>query len=251
MGIIEKYNKGVLYYQFESFNKVAYINHLFTSRIGWNNENIPDKISSIFNVPKSNIVNVRQVHGAEMTVIDLKVEDFKDLSKKESDGLITNIPNLILTTSHADCVPIYFLDKRKKVVGLAHGGWRGTYKNITGKMIDTMKNIYNSEPEDILVGIGPSIGPCCYEVSKDLGEQFNKRYSRFKNIVQEKNNKVFLDLWRINYLQAIDKGIKSGNITLSKTCTSCKIDKFYSYRKEKDIKNRMVAAISLDKRMII
>lgn len=251
MGIIEKYNKGVLYYQFELFNKVGYINHLFTSRIGWSNENILDKISIIFNVPKSNIVNVNQVHGTDIMVVNSKVEDFKELSEKERDGLITNIPNLILMTSHADCVPIYFLDQRNKVIGLAHGGWRGTYDNITGKMIDTMKKIYNSKSEDILVGIGPSIGPCCYEVSRDLGKQFIEKYDKFKNILQEKDGKIFLDLWKTNYLQAIDKGIKSENITLSKICTSCKVDKFYSYRKEKGTKNRMIAAISLDKRMII
>ncbi len=64
-------------------------------------------------------------------------------------------------------------------------------------MIDKMKNIYGSKAKDILVGIGPSIGPCCYEIGQDLGEKFIKRYGKFKNILQKKNNKVFLDLWKV------------------------------------------------------
>ena len=250
MGIIEKHKEGVLYYQLELFNNVGYINHLFTSRIGWGNESISDKISSIFNVPKTNIVNVKQVHDTDIMVIDSKLEDFKELSKVEKDGLITNIPNIVLTTYHADCVPIYFLDQKKRIVGIAHGGWRGTYNNISGKMIDIMKRVYDSKPEDVLVGIGPSIGPCCYEVSRSLGEQFTKKYIGFKNILQKKDNKVFLDLWEINHLQVMYGGVPPENITLSEACTSCKIDKFYSYRKEKGTKYRMVAAISLDKKYL-
>ena len=144
MKLIEKYNEEVLYYQLELFNDVDYVNHLFTTRIGWNNENIFDKISSIFNIPKTNIINVNQVHGTEIMIVDSKIKDFGELSKKEGDGLITNVPDLVLVTSHADCVPIYFLDQRNRVVGLAHGGWRGTYNNISGKMIDKMKNIDGS-----------------------------------------------------------------------------------------------------------
>ncbi len=245
MGIIENYKDGTMYYQMEAFNDINFIKHLFTSRIGWSNDNIHDKISNIFNLPKINIVNLKQVHGTDIIIIDEKVGSLKEISKLEKDGLITNIPNIILTTYHADCVPIYFLDKEKKIVGLAHGGWRGTYNNISGKMVDLMMDTYNSKAKDILVGIGPSIGPCCYEVSMDLGEQFNSRYSRFKDILQYRNDSVYLDLWKMNYLQVKEKGVPQDNITLSETCTYCNEDKLYSYRKEKGTKNRMVAAISI------
>lgn len=245
MGIIEKNRDGILYYQFERFNRLNYIEHLFTSRIGWNNGNITDKLSEILNMPKSNQVNLKQVHGTNIILIDSDDEDFKELSKREGDGLITNIPDIILSTNHADCVPVYFIDQRKKVIGVAHGGWRGTYENISGKMIDRMKEVYSSESEDILVGIGPSIGPCCYEVGKDLGEQFKKRYPSFSSILIEKDNKAFLDLWKVNYLQVKDKGVREENIVVSKACTSCHVDKFHSYRREKGTKERLVAAIGL------
>lgn len=247
MEIIEKNKDGILYYQFERFNSLNFIAHLFTSRIGWNNENISKKISEILKVSKSNQVNLKQVHGTNIILIDSYDMDFKELSKLEGDGLITAIPNVILSTNHADCVPIYFIDQKNKVVGLAHGGWKGSYENISGKMIDRMEKEYNSNSRDILIGIGPSIGPCCYEVSEDLGKQFKERYPDFPNILIEKNNKIFLDLWKTNYLQAKDKGVRKENIIMSKACTSCNVDKFHSYRKERKTKERLVAAISLKK----
>ncbi len=69
-------------------------------------------------------------------------------------------------TYHADCVPIYFVDMKKKIIGLAHGGWRGSFDNISGKMVETFVRNFNTNPGDLLVTIGPSIGPCCYEISK-------------------------------------------------------------------------------------
>lgn len=245
VAIIENYKEDVLYYQIKLFNDIEFIKHLFTSRIGWCNENTLNKLSNIFNVPRENIIKVKQVHGTDIMVIDSNTKDLKKIINLEKDGLITNTFNIVLTTSHADCVPIYFVDKEKEIIGLAHGGWRGTYNNISGKMIDKMIEVYDSNVKDILVGIGPSIGPCCYEVSKDLAEKFAIRYSDFKDIFMYKNGNIHLDLWRTNYFQLKEKGILEHNIVIGKACTSCHIDKFYSYRKEKGTKNRMVAAIGM------
>ncbi|MCF6465180.1 peptidoglycan editing factor PgeF [Clostridium sp. Cult2] len=244
MTITEKYHNENLYYQFKKFNDIDNVNHLFTSRIGWNKENLQSNISDIFHISIDRIVSVNQVHGTNIKIVDSELINSKMALSLEVDGLITDIPNVVLTTYHADCVPIYFLDIAKKIIGIAHGGWRGTFDNISGKMIDTMKNKYDSNTKDILVGIGPSIGPCCYEVGKDLGEKFSERYNRFHDIII-RNGKIFLDLWKINYLQIEEKGIPKENIILSNICTSCEIDKFYSYRKEKGTNNRMVAAIGL------
>lgn len=245
MSIVKRYKDEILYFQLDKFKELDYIDHLFTSRIGWSNENIKKNISDIFNISETNIINVKQVHGTDIMAIDGEIKDFEKISNLEKDGLITNIPDIVLITYHADCVPIYFLDKKKKVIGMAHGGWKGTYNNISGKMIQTMKRIYGSQREDILVGIGPSIGSCCYEVGEDLGKQFTDRYRDFKNIVEKRDNKIYLNLWQINYLQLLEKGILKENIILSKTCTSCRVDEFYSYRKENGTKNRMAAAIGL------
>lgn len=247
MNVIELYKGDILYYEFNIFRDINFIKHIFTSRIGWNTENSLNNLSKIFSVPKTNIVNLKQVHGTHIKIINERKKDYSEFIGSEGDGLITNIPNIVLATYHADCVPIYFLDIEEKVIGLAHGGWRGSFGNISGKMVQTMVEEFDSKPENLLVAIGPSIGPCCYEVSKDLGYRFVKRYCNFNNVLRKEDNKTYLNLWRINYLQIRAEGVIDENIILSNICTSCNLDRFYSYRGEQGTNNRMIAAISLDK----
>lgn len=244
MNIIERYDKDMLYYEFEELKKFSFVNHLFSSKIGWNLENTMENISKIFNVKKSNILHLKQIHSNHIEIIDEKTFNGGKNIVKEGDGLITDLSNIVLMTYHADCVPIYFLDKEQRVVGLAHGGWRGSFDNISGNMAYAFIEKFNSKPQDILVAIGPSIGPCCYEISKELGDKFIEKYNDFQDILIKRDSSIYLDLWKLNYLQVKRVGILDKNIILSNTCTSCNIDKFYSYRKE-TTKDRMVAAISL------
>lgn len=243
MGIVEKIYNNTIYYQFEEFNNEG-VYHLFTSKVGWDKDEM-DKLAKLFNVSKTNIFGLAQVHGTDILVVDDDAIENRGKFFLEGDGLITQIPNLVLTTYHADCVPIYYYDYEKKVIGLVHAGWKGTYGNIGGKMIHLMISRYKSNVDRILVGIGPSIGPCCYEIGRDLAYQFVNKYDNYNHIVIERNNKVYLDLWRINYLQIRDMGVSGENIIISKTCTSCQNDRFYSYRREKGTRDRMIAAIGL------
>lgn len=243
----EKSKDNLVYFQFDKFANYEHIfDHFFSSRIGWDRdkEKMKEQISWLLNLPKKNIIDVKQVHGTEIIVVN-SYDMIYDKDVLEADGLVTDLPGIALITYHADCVPVYFVDISKKVVGLAHSGWKGTFNNITGKMLKTMKEQYDSNKEDILVGIGPAIGPCCYEVKDDLIQLFTERYSNYDNILRIDGNKAFLDLWKVNYLQILEEGIPEENIILANSCTSCNIDKFYSYRREKGIANRMIAAISL------
>jgi YfiH family protein len=243
----EKSKDNLVYFQFDKFANYEHIfDHFFSSRIGWDRdkEKMKEQISWLLNLPKKNIIDVKQVHGTEIIVVN-SYDMIYDKDVLEADGLVTDLPGIALITYHADCVPVYFVDITKKVVALAHSGWKGTFNNITGKMIKTMIEHYNSKKEDILIGIGPSIGPCCYEVKDDLIQMFTKRYPNYKDIIRINGDRTLLDLWRVNYLQIIDEGIPKENIIQSNVCTSCNTDKFYSYRKEKGIDKRMVAVISL------
>lgn len=243
--MIEKQKLGFLYYQFKEFMDIEFIKHLFTSRIGWDNKKIKKQLSLLLKVDEERILNVKQVHGTDILVVDSFNNTSSKYDEMEYDGLITHLHNILLMTYHADCVPIYFVDVKKKVIGIAHGGWRGTFNNISGKMIDKIKEVYNSKEMDILVAIGPSIGPCCYEISKDLSQLFNDKYKDFEDIIINKDDKVFLDLWKLNSFQLQERGIPKENIILSNICTSCNIDKFFSYRREKGIASRMIAGICL------
>jgi len=248
MTLVENNMGNLVYYQFKEFIDFEHVfSHLFSSRIGWDIDKIrmKEQICNIIGVPTKNIISVKQVHGTNIIIIDSNIKDYESISQSEADGLITNLPNVALITYHADCVPVYFIDISKKVIGLAHSGWKGTFNNITGKMIKTMRDRYNSNSEDIFIAIGPSIGPCCYEVKDDLIQLFTEKYGNFDFLFRVDNDKAYLDLWKTIYLQILEEGIPKENIILSNTCTSCNIDKFYSYRREKGTNNRMVAVISL------
>lgn len=243
--MIEIREKGLLYLQFEEFNKLGLVKHLFTTRVGWTKKDHKEQLATIFDVEVERVINVKQVHKTDILVMDSVHKLTAETPNMEYDGLITHLPKLVLTTYHADCVPIYFVDRKNKVIGMAHGGWKGTLGNISGKMIDTMMEAYDSQIEDILVAIGPSIGSCCYEVGKDVSDLFIDRYREYEDIIISGDGKNYLDLWKVNYLQLREKGIPEENIILSNLCTSCNVDKLYSYRKERGTDERIIAGISL------
>ena len=245
MNILKEHKENIQYFQFKRFQEIDFIDHIFSSKIGWAVENTFNNVSNILDIEEVNIIHLRQIHSNHIEIIDKNIENYSSIIGKEGDGLITNISNLALMTYHADCVPIYFIDTNKKKIGLAHGGWRGSFDNISGKMVETFIKNFNTDPQDLLVGIGPSIGPCCYEVSRNLGEDFLKKYRSFNEIIIKKQNKVYLDLWRLNYLQLKSAGVLENNIINSKACTSCNVDEFYSYRRENGTQERMVAVIKL------
>lgn len=268
MGVIEKYKDEILYYQIEGFNLKNNIklksnhkelsgfedkeelmlnnkmSHLFSSRIGWNQENIFESLSQVMEIPEERIYRAKQVHGTDILIIDN--QNYKDVIKEEKDGLITNKKGIALATYHADCVPIYFYDNKKEIIGLAHAGWKGTLNNISKSIVDGMVKHFKSSVEDILVAIGPSIGKCCYEIGHDVEKLFVDKFSDGKDIIERKDNKLYLDLVEVNKINLIELGIKEENINYSNFCTSCNINSLYSYRKENGTKNRMLAAISLN-----
>lgn len=182
-------------------------------------------LMSYLHSDKKNYCSATQVHSDSIIQIDKNNMYDKELI---CDGLITNNLDPVLNIFVADCVPIVIYDKKNKVGGLCHCGWKGTIKKLLLKMIKQMENDFNSNTNDILIGIGPSIGSCCYNVSKDL-------YFKFLPIGNEgyvKNDKYYLDLKEINKNQALEYGILEENLEIMKYCTSCSNDMFYSYRKE-------------------
>lgn len=268
MGVIEKYKDKTLYYQIEGFNLKKNINlksnhkelscfedkeelmlnnkisHLFSTRIGWNQENIFESLSQVMEIAEEKIYRAKQVHGTDILIVDN--QNYEDVIKEEKDGLITNIKGIALATYHADCVPIYFYDSKKEIIGLAHAGWKGTLNNISKSIIDGMVKHFKSSVEDISVAIGPSIGKCCYEIGHDVEKLFMDKFYKEKSIIEKKDSKLYLDLVEANKINLIKLGIEEENIFYSGFCTSCNIDSLYSYRKENGTKKRMLAAISLN-----
>lgn len=164
------------------------------------------------------------------------------------DGLVTNEKGVSLMTFYADCVPNFFYDPVNKVVGLAHSGWRGTALEIGTRMIETMQEKYGSKPENIICAIGPSICKGCYEVSKDVIDEFKKVFEKeqLDELATEKEDgKYMLDLHLACKYNLLKAGVKEENIALPDSCTCCNKDYLYSHRATNGKRGNLAAVIGI------
>ena len=201
-------------------------------------------ISELDLAEKSYFVVAEQTHSDNITVITQSAtkgwEALED-AVSESDALITDLPNVMLVILTADCVPILLYDKKRKVVAAVHAGWKGTDREIVFKTVQKMIEVYGSDPVDILAGIAPSIGKCCYEV----GENVAKYFSDIPGVLSQKSEKYMLDLPAVNHYQLLKAGLQESNIELSGVCTACEVDSFFSYRKEQGCSGRFMSLIGV------
>ncbi|MBE5812577.1 MAG: peptidoglycan editing factor PgeF [Clostridiales bacterium] len=194
-----------------------------------------EKMAKEFDLSTNDLYFLNQVHDKNV------LEIFEDTTNeiKDYDALVTKAPNKMLMTCFADCVPILLFDVQNKIVASIHSGWKGTVKQVAKNTVEYMQEKYNSNPQNIIAVIGPSIGPCCFEVKDDVKKQF---VDAFGNSVAV-DNKV--DLWMANKLQLINCGLKEANIECVNICTCCNNDMFYSYRKGDVEQGRFSAFIML------
>ncbi len=186
------------------------------------------RIRDCFSIKDKNLVIVTQVHGTEV----LKIENNLPPETTKADAIITAHPAIAIAVQTADCVPILFFDPNKKVIGVAHAGWRGTLNKIAEKTIAAMVKNYETKPTDIRAAIGPAIGPCCYEVSREIiGDFHNKLGYDLKDITRAGGGRN-LDLLNINKLQLEAAGLAPYNIDQANLCTACRSDLFFSHRLE-------------------
>ncbi len=198
----------------------------------------------------SNVVTAQQVHGNGIAVIDQKQAGRGNVDYQDSisgvDSLITNCRGLPLMLFFADCVPVLIADPVRGVVGISHAGWKGTVFKIALQTVQKMSEYYHTSPSDCLAAIGPSIGPCCYEVDQQVLVQFQANFSQWESFVtQQENNRWNLNLWEANRYQLIEAGISPKKIYNSHVCTACNESLFFSYRKEKGLTGRMGVVIQL------
>lgn len=183
-----------------------------------------------------NLFIPQQTHSDNVEIIDLTKKEYPDC-----DALITNQQNICIVLNFADCVPVIFYDPVKKVVAIAHAGWKGTAVEIAAKTAKKMIDEFDSNPEDIIALIGPSIGKCCFEVKDDVKEKILASIDKSKHSEVCTNNNI--DLKLVNKVQLLAVGIKK--IDLSEDCTSCQTELFFSYRKENGHTARHSAVIML------
>ncbi|MGI6037252.1 MAG: peptidoglycan editing factor PgeF [Limnochordia bacterium] len=186
-------------------------------------------------------ISCEQVHGDRVQVVETDHLPPPDQRKifPATDGLVTNLPGVLLTSLYADCVPLVFFDPQRKVIGMAHAGWRGTKAGIGLKTLELMGETFGTEPRHCLVGIGPSIGPCCYRVGEEVARGFPAE------TIQRREDGYYLDLWRANRTPLIEAGILPKNLAKAELCTCCRSSLFYSHRASQGRGGRMASLILL------
>jgi YfiH family protein len=165
----------------------------------------------------------------------------------DCDGLITNQPGLALIVTAADCVPIYLYDPVQKAVGAVHAGWRGTVAGICAEAVRAMAREFGSRPGDVLAAVGPSIGPCCYEVDDAVAAPLRAYYGDLADLcltpAEGKPGKYLLDLWEANRQDLLRAGCT--RVHISGECTACGVEKLFSHRAEAGSAGRAAAVIAL------
>lgn len=261
--------KGIKVITFNRLEELSFITHGFSTReggyssspyaslnIGIKTDDCPEliikntkKLCEAVGVDFENLVVSDQVHGDVVRVVteEDKGKGFsRERDYKEVDALITNVRGIPLISYYADCVPLYIVDPVKKVVALAHAGWKGTVLKIGNKVISKMVAEFNSDPKEIIVVIGPSIGLCCYEVDEAVVHKFNTNFTDTSTFAFPKDNGRFmLDLWMANKIALKEIGVLDRNIEISRLCTGCDTNSFFSYRMEGPFTGRMASIIQL------
>ena len=191
---------------------------------------------------KLNIKNyfcLNQIHSNIVHIVD---ENYQD--KKDGDAFITKIPNCALVIRTADCIPMVIYDKKQKIIGAIHSGWKGTLNSIIEKTINSMIDNFSSNPKDLYLYLYPSIQKCHFEIGKDVYDQFAQKLENIKKYTTQKNEKYYLDLPQIVIDDAIKTGVLKEHIFNNNVCTYCHNDIFYSYRyNHTDKRNYLIVMI--------
>ncbi|MGA1825919.1 MAG: peptidoglycan editing factor PgeF [bacterium] len=263
---MKKIIDDIVYYQFLLFEAYsAELKHLVTTRLGgyskkpYNSLNIGFHVGdSHANVLKNrklvcnklgyaldSMVSMQQSHGANIKVLDSAYKGRGARNWEDGianvDGVITNNRELVLLSMSADCGMSMFYDPGKKVLALAHSGWRGIAKGVVRNIIETMETIFSCERSEILVGIGPTICERCYEIGSEIRAIFEQTFPFDKQRIFSKssNGSQSLNIVKSLELQLLAEGIKPNHIETSNLCNSCESEEFFSYRRDNKKTGRM------------
>lgn len=268
-----KNSEGVTYLSFNEFESFAGVQHGFSTRSGGvsegeftsmnlsfmrgdKEENVQENFNRMARAigrNKEELICSKQTHTANVKIVDksfagngiIHVNVLEDI-----DGLVTKDPEVCLFTSYADCVPLYFVDPVKNVIGLSHSGWRGTVGRIGKETIRVMVEEMGCDVSDIVCGIGPSICQSCYEVSEDVMDEFRNEFDckYWDEIFYSKNEAKFqLNLWRVNEIILEEVGICKENIITTNICTACNWENLFSHRVSEGKRGNLGALLALKK----
>jgi len=199
------------------------------------------RLAAAFNIPLEQFLVVNQVHKDDIFIVKPYGGYFSSRAELDYDAIMTDRANLAICVKTADCVPVFIVDRVKKVIAVVHAGWRGSALGISAKAVRLLQDNYGSSPQDILAAIGPSIGQCCYQVDEAVADNFlQQRDNENFLFAAKKVGKWMLDLAEANRRQIFNCGIPEENIDIFDLCTVCNQDKFFSHRGSGGITGRQI-----------
>jgi YfiH family protein len=251
-------HNGLRYFQFDSIRTkhAVFTRHGGLSPEPWNSLNVGGTVGDEITRVRQNrvlsfqalgcapesIFDVWQVHSADVVCADSPRHLEEEYRK--ADIILTDKPDVTLFMRFADCVPLLMHDPHNGVIGIAHAGWMGTLRDVAAATIHAMQANYGSKPADIIVGIGPSIGPDHYEVGEDVVAQVHQKFDgEADRILENHHDRTHFNLWDANRILLQRAGIEQ--IEVSGVCTACNTDDWFSHRAEKGRTGRFGALISL------
>jgi YfiH family protein len=196
---------------------------------------------------RATVVSVEQMHGTDALVVDRPVKPGA-IFPGGWDALVTNQPDVLLTVRTADCVPVLIHDPARRVVAAVHAGWRGTVGGIVSNTLMLLQRRFSSDAASLRIGIGPSIGVCCYEVDRPVLDRLRACRPDWRMVVRKSQpGRAMLDLRDLIRRQLRSAGVGEDRIHTVSLCTACHPELFYSYRREGTVNGTMVSAIMLVK----
>jgi hypothetical protein len=191
------------------------------------------------------LLSVKQVHGTDALVVDRPLTE-SDQFPGEWDAVVTDQLGVTVAVRTADCVPVLVHDPRRRVVAAIHAGWRGAVAGIVPKTIMLMATRFGSARSDLRISIGPSAGPCCYEVDDPVLTKVRVGLPDWQSVVRDyQGHKARLDLKALIRRQVEEEGVSVSSVSSVNLCTICHEELFYSYRREGRVKGTMVSGITL------
>ncbi|HML21048.1 MAG TPA: peptidoglycan editing factor PgeF [Aggregatilinea sp.] len=253
---------GPVYYQFESLAGHNTLTHGIFTRLGgvsaapWSSLNLGGTVGDNPHAVNENLqrayhaldldparaCTVWQVHSADTVLVHARADNRRWLAR--ADGMITNQRGVPLSMRFADCTPIVLYDPDHDAIGLAHAGWRGTVQNMAGRIVQAMQAAFGTQPEALLAGIGPAIGPDRYQVGPEVVEATAEAFGGTDGLVHRASDgSAYLDLWAANRTALERAGVRQ--IEIAGICTASHTDEFFSHRAERGKTGRFGVMIAL------
>ncbi len=252
---------GLAYYTFPSLERYGELVHAVTTRHGgvstgpYTSLNVSRglgddpaaveenlrRVCHVLGLRRQDLVSPNQRHTANVRRVDASDRGRIQVGY---DALITDQPEVPLLLRYADCVPVLIYDPAHHALAVVHSGWRGTVLGIARSAVQALAEAYGSRPGDLVAAIGPSIGPCCYEVGSDVADAVRTAFTGSAGLLVDRpGGRRYLDLWAANRRWLLEAGVRQ--IEVGALCTACHTDEFYSHRAEGGKTGHFAAVLSL------